>query len=272
MGYQQQTGYPEKLPQIAAALRQYLSANGGIDFILHGGDMLDCTTDDNIRAAAEHFDFAIPVYLCLGNHDVTVPDAVERWLALAPQFFVGGVQDYTVASEACLVHVVPNHWCDRPSYWNGTQNPHLSDAQAGRLANELDRHLDIPHILLTHCPVYGLPIAQTGFRDPYHAPSASFTRDVVMLATTHGSVKCVLGAHNHMNMRVRHAGVEFATVSALVETPFEFKLFEVTPQKMAMQTISLRTSVDFDAEPDPAKSFVQGRNEDRSFSREFMTT
>jgi hypothetical protein len=75
-----------------------------------------------------------------------------------------------------------------------------------------------------------------------------------------------------MNMRVRHAGVEFATVSALVETPFEFKLFEVTPQKMAMQTISLRTSVDFDAEPDPAKSFVQGRNEDRSFSREFMTT
>lgn len=65
MGYRQQTCYPEKLQQIVSALRQYLSASGGVDFILHGGDMLDYTTDDNIRAAAECFDFSIPTHLCL---------------------------------------------------------------------------------------------------------------------------------------------------------------------------------------------------------------
>lgn len=271
MGYQQQTGYPEKLLQIASALQQYLSANDGVDFILHGGDMIDCTTDDNIRAAAECFDFAIPTYLCLGNHDLTSPDATVRWLLLAPQLFVGGVPDYTVEMEDCLIHVAPNHWCDHPFYWNGTQDPHLSDVQKDRLSNELERHPDIPHILLTHSPVHGLPCAQTGFREPYHSPGTSFTREIMALVTKHPSIRCVLGAHNHMNMRVHYGGVEFVTVSSLVETPFELKLFEVTPGRIAMSTIGLCSALDFKSEPDPGKSFVQGREADRSFIREFMT-
>lgn len=269
MGYRQQSGYPERLPQILAALCEYMSASGAIDFIFHGGDMLDSATDDNIVAAAQAFDLPVPVYLCLGNHDLTTPDATERWLLLAPQFFINGKPDYMIATPDCVIHVAPNHWCERAFYWKDAQNPRLSHAQIEYLARELSMKSDRPHVLLTHSPVYGLPVEQTGLSKPYHCPDASFTADISVLAKEHANLKCVLGAHNHMNMHIRRDGVEFVTVSALVETPFEFKLFEVTPQRMEMTTIALRSVLTFDNEYDAARSFVQGKPTDRSLTSAF---
>ena len=69
-------------------------------------------------------------------------------------------------------------------------------------------------------------------------------------------------------MHITDGGVEFVTASALVEAPFELKLFEVTPSEITMSTISLVSALDFDADYDDRKSFVQGRPVDRSFSRE----
>ncbi len=267
MGYQQQRGYPERLPEILAAVCECLSASGGVDFILHGGDMIDCTSEGNIAAAADAFDLPVPVYLCLGNHDLTRPDAVEQWLALAPQFFINGAPDYTVVSRDCVVHVAPNHWCECPFYWKDTQHARLSPAQTERLRRELSMQPNLAHVLLTHSPVYGLPVAQTGFSEPYHCPDLSFTGQVSGFAEAHRALKCVLGAHSHMNMRVTHDGVDFVTVSSLVETPFEVKLFEVTAERMEMSTIALRSALTFGVEYETGRSFVQGRPVDRSFSR-----
>jgi DNA repair exonuclease SbcCD nuclease subunit len=272
-GYQQQKGCPEKLPQILSALCEYLSSSGGVDFILHGGDMLDSATEDNIVAAANAFHLLPhPVYLCLGNHDLTTPDAVDLWLELAPQFFIGGATDYTVASEDCVIHVAPNQWGDVPFYWDRTQRPHLSPAQMEHLKRELSMGSDLPHIILTHSPVHGLPVEQTGFPEPYHCPDASFTAEIMTLAERHANIRCILGAHNHLNMRIDHGGVEFATVSSMVETPFEFKLFEVTPRRIEMTTFGLSSALDFDLAYDFGKSFVQGREVDRSFTREFESS
>jgi hypothetical protein len=269
MGYQQQKGYPERLPEILFAICEYLSANGDVDFILHGGDMIDSTTENNIVAAAKHFDMAVPVYLCLGNHDLTTPDAVDFWGELAPQFFNGGTVNYMVLSEDCVIHVVPNHWGDDPFYWKDKQEARFSSAQKVHFLRDVSIRPDLPHILLTHSPVYGLPVAQTGFSEPYHCANASFTEEIASLAAGHTSVRCILGAHTHMNMRVDHDGVEFVTGSALVETPFEFKLFEVTSRRMEMSTFSLSDALTFDGAYDVAKSFVQGREVDRSFIWEF---
>ena len=82
MGYQKQRGYPERLPEILACLRAWLADEGGVDFILHGGDMVDSATADHIREAAEVFRFPVPVYLCLGNHDLTGEGSLDDWLAL----------------------------------------------------------------------------------------------------------------------------------------------------------------------------------------------
>ena len=128
---------------------------------------------------------------------------------------------------------------------------------------------DLPHILLTHSPVFGPPAQQTGFPDTYHSPDSSFTTEITSLADKHANIECVLGAHNHMNMHIVHNGVNYATVSSIVETPFEFKMFEVTPKGIAMTTVALNDSLDFCAEYDTTKSFVQGRPIDRSFSKTF---
>jgi len=89
----------------------------GIDFVLHGGDMIDSATDENILAAAELFDLPVPVYLCLGNHDLTVPDALALWVKLAPGFFKDGKPDCTIMTNDCVIHVAPNHWDEIPFFW-----------------------------------------------------------------------------------------------------------------------------------------------------------
>ena len=269
MGFQQQQGYPEKLPEILSALGRHLAMSGGIDFILHGGDMINATTKETIITAAKTFDLAVPVYLCLGNHDLTTTDAIDLWLRVAPQFFIGGTPDYTLVTEDCVIHVTPNHWDDLPFYWGGVQKPHFSPVQTERLARELSMRPDLPHVILTHSPVFGLPQAQTGLPTPYHCPEASFTAEITALAAKHTHIRCVLGAHNHLNMRLDSGGVEYVTVSSLVETPFEFKLFEVQPQQMKMTTLSLGDALAFDSAYDATKAFVQGRDSDRSFVREF---
>jgi hypothetical protein len=62
-------------------------------------------------------------------------------------------------------------------------------------------------------------------------------------------------------------GVHYITVSPLVETPFEFKLFEVLPESLTMETHNLSDRVDFGARYDWNRTFVQGRACDRSFHR-----
>jgi len=266
MGYTQQRGYPERLREICRALVERVAAWGGVDFVLHGGDMVDAGTDANIRAAAGLFDLPAPVYLCLGNHDLTTPDAVERWLELAPEFFVGDAPEYDVATDDCIVHVCPNHWCETPYFWRDAQDIRFSLDQKERLARALDASPDLPHIILTHSPVYGLPPEQTGHREPLHAPPPEFASQIAAILAGHDCVRCVLGGHSHMNMRVNYDGVEFVTVSALSETPFEIKLFEVSREEMRMSTVSLASSLDFEAEYDEGRGFVQGRAVDRSFT------
>jgi len=269
MGYQQQRGYPAKLPEIRTALTEFLLPEHRVDFVLHGGDMIDAATDDQIRAAAALFTLPVPVYLCLGNHDLTEPDAMARWMKHAPGFFPGGTPEYTITTEDCAIHVAPNHWEERPFYWRNKQEAHFSATQIERLNRQLAIRPHLPHLVLTHSPVYGLPVEQTGFSAPCHCPCESFTAGMTALAAGHGNLKCVLGAHNHMNMRVAHNSVEFVTVSSLVETPFEFKLFEVTPHAISMSTVALKPALPFGDDYNAAKAFVQGRTVDRSFAASF---
>jgi predicted phosphodiesterase len=267
IGYQQQKKYPEQLPAIIQALGEYISVND-VDFVLHGGDMIESTTDENIQAAVKIFDLPVPVYLCFGNHDLMEPNAVDRWLKLAPRFFINGSPNYTIETKDCIIHVLPNHWGDAPFFWDNEQRCSFSSEQIELLSNGLSMKTDLPHIVLTHSPVFGLPVEQTGFSEPHHSPIPSFTEEMISIVKKHKNIKCVLSAHNHMNMRVDFGGVEFVTVSSMIEVPFEFKVFEVTPERINMKTVGLNSL--FDAEYDISKSFVQGRDVDRSLSKKII--
>jgi 3',5'-cyclic AMP phosphodiesterase CpdA len=265
MGYQQQQGYPEALRQIVAALNTWLSGVQDIAFVLHGGDMVDAATEDNVREADALLRLAVPVYLCLGNHDLTSERSLELWLALAPRFFKAGAPEFSIETDDCMIHVAPNHWDKTPYFWRDVQEEHFREEQLGWLAAELSRRPDAVHLLSTHSPAMGVPTEQTGHLQPCHGPAARFQACLLELAGRHRQLRCILGAHNHLNMSVQVGDVHCVTVSALAETPFEFKLFEITPAAVAMSTHSLFSRVDFKPHYEFDKAFVQGRKKDRSF-------
>jgi len=267
MGYQQQPGFPERLAELVAALRRYIEGSDAIDFVLHGGDLVDQATDASIVAAADVFALPVPMYLCLGNHDLTRDAAVSRWLALAPRFFGAGTgADYSVVTDDVAIHVVPTQWEEQPYRWSGPQREQLTDGQECFLETALRRTFDRSQIVLTHSPVLGLPPAQTGFPEPYHAPGAGFARTMLGLAARHPSVACVLGAHTHMNQCVREGRTAFVTASAFVEAPFEIKRFEATATTLTMETVRLGERIDWTPALNPDHPHVQGRPADRAFT------
>lgn len=263
--YQQQQAYPEMLEELIALLDSWIVRDGEIDFVLHGGDLVDSASRDNVRAARKLLQLSVPVYLCLGNHDLTDPDALAIWLAEAPELFPNRNPNYSLETEDCLVHVVPNQWCETPYYWQLEQKPHFTPDQVDALREKLTISPNAVHVLCTHSPVLGVPGEQTGFDGTYHDPDEAFTRRVSEIVSQHQHVRCVLGGHSHINTCVERGSTHFVTGSAFVETPFEFKLFEIGPGSVRMCTLSLALQVSFKAEYNYDKTYVQGRSRDRKF-------
>lgn len=266
LGYSQQPGYPDRLPAIVQALAEAITAIGDVDFVLHGGDLLDRCDPARIAEAPALFALPVPVYLCLGNHDLTRPDALELWLDGAPQFFPGGGPACSIDTPDGRVHVLPNHWQARPYFWDpAEQTPHFDAEQCRWLAAALDRRPDLPHILCTHSPVHGLPPAQTGLPEPLHAPPPAFRAQVEELIAGRPQLACVLGAHSHLNLCLAVDGVHYVTTSSLVETPFEFKVIDLSTTAVSMRTAALQPRLAFRGDYVAERTWVQGRPGDRAF-------
>ncbi|MBL4869268.1 MAG: metallophosphoesterase [Pseudomonadales bacterium] len=270
MNYHQQEGYPEKLPEIILKLNEFIKNRDDIDFVLHGGDMIDSVSEQTISMASKYFKFDVPIYLCLGNHDLTELNSLDLWLKIAPQYFNDTNKPiFTITTKDCLIHVIPNHWEEIPYYWSETQEAYLSEEQINNLSHELNKSTDFPHIVLTHSPIFGLPTEQTGQEEIYHSPNENFRKTLTSLAQNHKTIKCILGGHNHLNMNLKHENVQYVTASSFSEAPFDFKLFEVSKNSITMETINLADSLDFNIEYNSEKSYVQGRPIDRKFAINF---
>ncbi len=266
MGFQQQKGYPEKLPEIVALLDAWIQGEGNIEFILHGGDMVDNAAEDNIRLARQLFSLSVPVYLCLGNHDLDEPDALDTWTALAGEFFPNHAPNFSIHCGDFFVYVMPNQWGRTPYRWHREeQRPHFLPDQLDVASETLAKHPDEVHILATHSPVMAVPTGQTGFDEPYHDPGESFSGVAIDLVRRCPQIRCVLAGHNHINTHVEKDGVHFVTAGGFVETPFEFKVVEVEAGVLKMSTVGLAKNAGFETEYDCDKMYVQGRPKDQGF-------
>ena len=264
MGYFQQPAYPERLPALAGLLDEWIRRAGDIDFVIHGGDLTDRGTRENIRRASDIMCLSVPTYICLGNHDMTEPHAPETWLAAAPQFFPGGDVNFTIGDDGWAIHVMPNHWCETPYCWQEKQDAYFLPEQLLHVESAMAGAPEAMHVLVTHSPVLPVPPEQTGLDRGYHGPGEPFTQEVLVADRPPG-LRCIFSAHTHINMHVPRGGTHFVTVSSFIETPFEFKVVEIDPGRVAMRTVSLAERVDFGADYDDQRAFVQGRQEDRAF-------
>jgi hypothetical protein len=267
-GYHQQPCYAEHLPGLLHRLDAWMQRNN-VDFVLHGGDVVDQVSENSIKTARSWFDLSVPVYVCLGNHDMTDLHAKEIWLREASEFFPGGSLEFDITCANALIHVMPNHWNDTPYYWDWQAlHPHFKQNQLNKwheITSSATEELTI--ILCTHNEVAAVPVAQTGFTEPYHLPMPSFADNVKVLLQQTLTLRCILSGHNHINtcVSLNKTGVRAVTASSFSEAPFEFKIFDIKPGRMTMRTINLMSSCDFDAEYNYDKTFVQGRLKDRAF-------
>ena len=267
-GYYQQPRYAKVLPELIGHLADWIQMNSGIDFVLHGGDMVDVVSPESINTACSLFRMPVPLYLCLGNHDMTHPRAAEMWRDVGSSFFPDGELDYTLQCDGAFIHVMSTHWCDTPLYWDRhALHPHFLPHQVRDLREAASTTTNIAHIICTHSEVAAVPISQTGFTEPYHKPLDSFANLVHSWFENDTSYRCVLSGHNHVNTCVPISGSDnrAVTVSAFPETPFEFKVVDLEPGRMVMRTENLASKCNFTAQYNYDKTFVQGRLKDRAF-------
>lgn len=80
IGYHQQPSYPEYAEQLLQLLQLKINEES-VDFVVHGGDLVDSCQPGLIKFAGQLFhQLSIPIYLCLGNHDVNRRGALNTWL------------------------------------------------------------------------------------------------------------------------------------------------------------------------------------------------
>lgn len=271
IGFHQQPAYPEHAAEVAAALAKE-AEKLNVDFIIHGGDLIDSCSKETIQSAYQLFDLSVPVYLCLGNHDLDHPDALRHWLNDAPRLFPGGRPEFELVTEECRIHVVPNHWEEGLSYhWDKLQLPYFSEDQWAWLEEGLQREPDKIHLLITHSPVFGMSREQSGLDRIIHDVPADFQRSLVGLARRYPNLKAVFSGHNHLHTLTHASETAFVTTSSLVETPFEFKVIEVTKTSVAMTThsLGLKTINGQPPQYNVKKAYAQGRSQDRQFELHF---
>ncbi len=73
-----------------------------------------------------------------------------------------------------------------------------------------------------------------------------------------------------MNMHLCKDGVHYVTASAFSEMPFEFKLFDLNAENFSMETINLADKINFNANYNFDKTYIQGRACDRSFKENLV--
>jgi predicted phosphodiesterase len=264
----EQPSYPQQLPALLALLDARIRQDPDIRFVVHGGDMVNECTEAAIKRLPEVFHLLVPVYLCLGNHDLTHPDALRYWLSGAPDFFPTGAPYFSLPFDGCFLHIVPNQWCEAPYYWQDAQDAHFPPDQLEAVGQTIRQNPGSAHIFCTHSNVTGILPEQTGFDGPYNSPRESFSQQVFAFADRHPQLRCVISGHTHVNSIVQRNGVRYLTSSSFVETPFEYKIFAANGGNVSMSTENFAQAVRFSAEYDLKRTFVQGRPEDRGFFAE----
>ncbi|MDO9542367.1 MAG: metallophosphoesterase, partial [Kiritimatiellia bacterium] len=268
-GYIQQSRYLELFDRLLAGLRTWISENK-VDFIIHGGDLTEDGTGDQIKKSIAVFKtLNIPFYLCLGNHDLSGLKSISLWLDHHEGAFADGTPNFTVETGEVVLFVMAHHWdtLSPAHYWNRDlpQVPILDEAQKAKFESLLKSTVK-PVIVAVHAPLNAVPASQTGLAADFHVPARIFLEYFLGLAEKYPNFKLALAAHNHVNTLVNYGKLTTVTSAAFSEAPFDFRMIEVGPEAIAIKTISLnshlRLSVNYLAE----KTCVQGAEGDCSGS------
>jgi 3',5'-cyclic AMP phosphodiesterase CpdA len=263
--YCQQKPYAAKNEELFYLLAQFIKSQPAkIDFVLNGGDLLNKTNLTCIKEIQTfHQSLGVPVYLCLGNHDLSQKNALDVWLKSAPELFLDDKPEFTITDDKCALHVIPNHWDEVEYFCDGTQIPYFCQAQIKFLDKAIEANKNKTQVLAIHAPVLGIPIEQTGLSEIIHTSWGDFGKKIIALVKTK-KIRLVLSAHSHINSCQVKNDCTWVSGSAFSEVPFDFKVIEVTNKGIQIKTENLIDQVRFKTKYNFNATYVQGRDCDRN--------
>lgn len=260
-GYCIQPRYKADPETVMKRLARWIKAEG-IDFVVHGGDIVDHGTPEEIDLAVSLCgELPVPVYLSLGNHDLMEPDSMDLWRSKATALLPEGRDCFHVdIADYASLYVVGHHWLpDRDFYWDkeGDLLPRLSADQIDALDSFM-QECNRPVIAVTHAPLNEVPASQRGTDAPFHPPYLPYLETWNDLARRHPNLRLVLTGHNHAHSNHDHGGYVSCTTGAFSETPVQARLVTVSPQEIAVDTVSLAEPLGLPSELSPPNIWCVG--------------
>jgi len=249
-------------------LGRWLQEND-VSFVIHGGDLTDHGAAAEIdRADALCAMLDVPVYLCLGNHDLAQADSMQLWREAPCGLLPGGQDCFAADAGAARVLVVSHHWHPTADYhWisNEAQTPRLDARQIATLQG-LMRDAGKPVIAVTHAPLNAVPAEQCGGDEPFHAPHAPYLTSWQRLAAEHANLRLVLCGHNHAHSQHDHGSFVSCTTAAFGEGPTQIRLITVTQDQIEIKTIGLAEVLGLPVLSDADQAWCVGAATDHHFS------
>jgi len=259
----------ELLEPLIDGLARWL-ATSDVDFVLHGGDVIEAGRADQIALAMGLLRrLGKPVRVCLGNHDLLEADSMARWRT-ADGFLPSGQPNYVIQRPEAVIVVIAHHWnaIDPPYQWalDGPQVPVIDATQMDMLVRAIKRAEapGRPAILLLHSPVVRFP--HDGSRpDPMIEPHNTELLDALLaLAHRYASLRVLLAGHSHVNRIAKVRDLTVVATAAFGESPFEARLVSVDDGGIiTIETPCFAELLGFDVPYDRERSFAQGDPSDR---------
>lgn len=216
-----------------------------VDLLVVGGDLIEHGNLDHINEICDLLKLlAVPTMLCLGNHDLTMPGAEQRWrdaigrwpeAKLADCVMSGGeVEVIGMNTQWIVGGVTSGHWTPGEPCW-----PSVTAAQRAWL-RETVSDLSRPAILAIHAPLH----LQSPGENPHGATAVrtSAYRDAIeaeLMRSGHPErVVAIVSGHIHFASIV-HGQRTMITNAAACEQPSLVRVIGYHDGRLAIRNIAL---------------------------------
>jgi len=274
-GHQMQSRYLGQDVELYEGLGRWLKEQD-VSFVVHGGDMTDHGSLQEIEYANGLCErLKVPVYVCLGNHDLIQPDSMRHWQTTGGtshgRFLPGGRDCFGIDAGSVMVVVVSHHWNPKFDHrWVvGESQAARLDGRQQEALQRLLREAGRPAIAVTHMVLNPISAEQRNAEGPLYPPPPSYLSTWQRIGQANRNLRLVMCGHNHTHTRYDHESFISCTTGAFNERPAQLRLITIDSQSIKVETVAFAEVLGLPVELNPASDWCVGPVESHTISIPF---